>query len=88
VDKIVEKLFDDCDSLIRDHISDDSDKSIFMMFVVMYLTIHVKLKDSFLIMSKQEQKETIKTILTEFIRDPSKRQACLYMFENKFRSIF
>jgi hypothetical protein len=88
VDEIVETLFDECDSLIQNHINNESDKSIFMMFVMMYLTVHVKLKDSFIIMSKQEKKDTIKTILTEFIRDPSKRQACLYMFENKFKTLF
>lgn len=88
VNEIVESLFDECESLIQTHINDESEKSIFMMFVMMYLTVHVKLKDSFVIMSKEEKKDTIKHILTDFIRDPSKRQACLYMFENKFRTLF
>jgi hypothetical protein len=88
VDELVDKLYVQCDELIDKHIDVESEKSIFMMFVVMYFAVHLKIKSNIFAMSDTERKETIKQILTEFIRNPEKRSLCIQHFESKFRYLF
>lgn len=90
IDELVESFYDICDTIISNHVDKTDEKSIFMMFIVMYFTVHLKLKDipHFNDHSKTEQKEVIKDLLEDAIKDPNKRRMCLQTFESKFRFLF
>lgn len=75
---------DNCNELIENSISGGYDKSIFLMFVVMYFGIHLKLENS----NKEEKKTQIKLLMTDFIKDPIKRNMCINIFEEKFHNSF
>jgi len=88
VDSMVDSLYEQCDKLIDKHIQLESEKSIFMMFVIMYFAIHLKIKNNVFVMPEEERKQAIKQILTEFIRSPEKRTLCIHHFESQFRNMF
>lgn len=88
IDKIVETFYDEFDQILDEHVEQHEDKSIIMMYILMYFTVHVKLKDQLAQMTHKERRDTMKTVLSDIIRNPEKRQLCLQMFETKFRSIF
>ena len=88
VDSIVDSLYEQCDKLIDKYIQLESEKSIFMMFVIMYFAIHLKIKNNVFVMPEEERKQAIKQILTEFIRSPEKRTLCIHHFESQFRNMF
>jgi hypothetical protein len=87
VDDVVDALYNKCDKLIDKYIGTTSEKSIFMMFMVMYLAVHLKLKDR-LDGDENDRKLAVKQILSEFIRNPEKRQICIQLFENRFKTLF
>jgi hypothetical protein len=83
IDELVDVLHSDkLNKLLTNNVQRDSDKSIFMMFVVMYFIIYLKLSSSSL------SKEQIKDIMCSTIGDPHKRKACLHLFESQFRQFF
>ncbi|NBP13607.1 hypothetical protein EBU95_04300 [bacterium] len=88
VDSLVDSLYEQCDKLIDEHIQLESEKSIFMMFVIMYFAVHLKIKNNVFVMPEEERKQVIKQILTEFIRNPEKRTLCIQHFERQFRTLF
>jgi hypothetical protein len=88
IDKIVETFYDDFESILDQHVEQQEDRSIIMMYILMYFTVHVKLKEQLVNMTNAERRNTIKTVLSDIIRDPEKRSVCLQMFENKFRTLF
>lgn len=86
INKLVDNLYDQTRELIDKHVENESEKSIFMMFILMYYTIHLKLTDK----SNNicPDKDTIKTLLNDIISDHNKRRLCLQMFENKIKTLF
>lgn len=88
IDELVEAFYDCCETLIDDHIEHESEQSIFMMFIVMYFTFHLKSKSVFHEHTKEERKECIRTLLKDTISDPQKRRVCIETFESKFRFLF
>jgi hypothetical protein len=85
VNEMVETFYNDqCNSLISKSIENDQDKSTFMMFIMMYFGIHLKLETK----DDDTKKAQIKMLLTELIRDPEKRRYCIEVFQNKFNNLF
>ena len=85
INEIVDLFYtDDCNSIIEKVIENDNDKSVFLMFIMMYFGIHLKLDKS----NDDIKKDQIKILMTELIKDPYKRQFCIEMFENKFQDFF
>lgn len=85
INKMVDAFYNDnTNALIEGAIDNDNDKSIFLMFVMMYFGIHLKLDKE----NDDIKKDQIKILMTELIKDPTKRQFCIEMFENKFQDIF
>ena len=85
VNKMVDAFYNDySNSLIEQSIENDNDKSVFLMFVMMYFGIHLKLDNN----NDNIKKDQIKILMTELIKDPAKRQFCIKMFETKFQDIF
>jgi hypothetical protein len=87
VDDVVDGLYTKCEELIEKYIETNSEKSIFMMFMTMYLAVHLKLKDN-LDGDESQRKLAMKQILSEFIGNPEKRYVCIEMFEKRFRTLF
>lgn len=83
VNKIVDTLYESTEVLLKNHIDDESEKGIFMMFIVMYYIIHLKTSNDSI-----NQKTDIKETLSDILRDSEKRTMCLRMFESTFRQIF
>ena len=65
-----------------------SERSVFMMFIVMYFAIHLKLKDNLLNANEQVHKDSIKVILNEIINNPEQRQTCINLFATNFIQLF
>lgn len=74
----------ECNELIEKAIESDSDKSIFMMYIMMYFGIHLKLENE----NNEAKKHKIKLLLTDLIKDHEKRKYCIEMFQNKFQNVF
>lgn len=74
----------ECNELIDKAIQSETDKSIFMMYIMMYFGIHLKLETE----DNQTKKQQIKLLLTDLIRDHDKRKFCIEMFQNKFQNVF
>lgn len=74
----------ECNELIEGAIESESDKSIFMMYIMMYFGIHLKLERE----NDETKKHQIKLLLTDLIRDHEKRKYCIEMFQNKFQNVF
>ena len=77
VEKLVDALYnDDVNSVIEKSVEGHYDKSIFLMFVVLYFGI-------FLSIEKFEyKKDLLKESISDIIRDHDKRTACLQFFCN------
>lgn len=88
VDDLVDRLYDECEALMDNHVESDCEKSIFMMFVMMYFAVHLKLRDNLKSLDESVRKDAVKQILSEAIRNPEKRRMCIEMFESKFRKMF
>lgn len=85
INEMVDTFYNDnCNELINNSISGGYDKSIFLMFVAMYFGIHLKLEND----NKEEKKQQIKILMSDFIKDPIKRRMCIEIFETKFHNIF
>jgi hypothetical protein len=83
VDKLVDALYqDDLNSVIEKSIEGHYDKSIFMMFVMLYFGIFLSIENF------DYKKELIKQSLSDIIRDHDKRTACLQLFCSAFGHIF
>jgi hypothetical protein len=81
IDQLVDTLHsDELNTIIKDKLRTDDDKSIFMMFIMMYFIINIKVQSI--------QKEQIKDVMAQFIGDYDKRRVCLQMFEPYFRQFF
>ena len=70
--------------LVQQSIEQEQDKSVFMMFVMMYFGIHLKLKSE----NDQDKKDQIKLLLNDLIKNPEKRKYCIEMFETRFNHLF
>ena len=85
IDEMVDVFYtENCNSMIKQAIETESDKKTFLMFVMMYFGIHLKLENE----NDEMKKQQIKILLTDFIRDPEKRRCCIEMFETKFNNSF
>jgi hypothetical protein len=85
IDEMVDTFYNDqSNSLIERAIESNEDKSIFMMYVMMYFGIHLKLEKE----NDQLKKQQIKLLMTDLIRDPEKRKYCIEMFEARFHNAF
>lgn len=85
VNEMVETFYNEqCNSLISKSIENEQDKSTFMMFIMMYFGIHLKLETK----DDDTKKTQIKMLLTELIRDPEKRRYCIEVFQSKFNNLF
>ena len=85
INEMVDTFYtEDCNSMIERAIDNDSDKSVFLMFIMMYFGIHLKLEKE----NDDFKKNKIKLLMTDLIRDPEKRKYCIEMFESKFHSTF
>ena len=80
----INEMVDKSNELIENSISGGYDKSIFLMFVVMYFGIHLKLENTFTDdvdrrqgSNTEEKKTQIKLLMTDFIKDPIKRNMCI-----------
>ncbi len=88
IDELVDVLHSDkLNKLLSKNVQSDSDKSIFMMFVVVYFIINLKLRTSS-IGEDPFNKQKIKDIMSSVIGDAHKRKACLDLFESHFRQFF
>ena len=96
INEMVDTFYtENCNELIENSISGGYDKSIFLMFVVMYFGIHLKLENTFTDdvdrrqgSNTEEKKTQIKLLMTDFIKDPIKRNMCINIFEEKFHNSF
>ena len=85
IDEMVDVFYtENCNSMIKQAIETESDKKTFLMFVMMYFGIHLKLENE----NDETKKHQIKILLTDYIRDPEKRRCCIEMFETKFNNSF
>ena len=91
IDEMVEAFYnDDSNNLIKKVIETVNDKSIFLMFVMMYYSIQVSLKDTDIDKyntNKEMKKSHIKFLMNELIQDPEKRKFCIEVFASKFQDI-
>lgn len=74
----------ECNDLIEKAIQAESDKSIFMMYIMLYFGIHLKLESE----NDEIKKNQIKILLTDLIKDHNKRRLCIEMFQSKFQNVF
>lgn len=84
INDMVDTLYNDStNELIERVIENNNDKSVFLMFIMMYYGIHLQL-------DKQDddnfKREQIKILMTDLIRDPQKRQFCIEVL-NTFSTI-
>ena len=85
IDELVDTFYtDETNSLIENAVSSNGDKSVFLMFVMMYFGIHLKLDNS----NDQVKKEQLKLMLSDIVKDHNKRQICIQMFHEKMQDIF
>jgi len=78
IDKLVDVMYnDDLNNLMEESIEGHYDKSIFLMYIVLYFGIYMSIDKS---IRSANKKQAIKEELTDIIRDPNKRQACLNFF--------
>jgi hypothetical protein len=85
IDEMVDTFYNDqSNALIERAIESRQDKSIFMMYVMMYFGIHLKLERE----NDEIKKEQIKVLMTDLVRDPEKRKFCIELFENRFHNAF
>jgi siroheme synthase (precorrin-2 oxidase/ferrochelatase) len=82
VEDIVESLYTDVQELINKYVENKNEKSIFLMYINLYLMIHMSLENHYCI------KNNIKEIMNDFIKDSSKRRVCLEKIEQQLRIVF
>lgn len=82
VEDIVESLYTDFEELINKYVENNNEKSIFLMYINLYLMVHLSLDKQYCI------KNNIKEIMSDFIRDSNKRRICLEKIENQLRIVF
>lgn len=84
IDEMVDTFYnDDSNSLIEKVTETSNDKSIFLMFIMMYYSIYLKLDNK----DKETKKTQIKILMNELIQNPEKRRFCIEMFATKFQDI-
>lgn len=71
-------------TFIDKSIESEGDKSVFLMFIMMYFCIHLKLENE----NNDIKKDNIKILMSDIINDPEKRKLCLELFESKFHNLF
>lgn len=89
INELVDVLYkDDINNLISTKCQTQSDKRVFLMFLIMYfytyLTIPDEIKDNFNI------KNELKLFLTDIIKNPNKRHQCIQLysdFENSIKKL-
>lgn len=85
IDEIVDTFYnDESNCLIEKVIETSNDKSVFLMFTMMYYSICLKLDNK----DKEMKRNQIKILMNELIQDPEKRRFCIEIFANKFQDIF
>lgn len=85
INEMVDTFYNnETNSLMEKVIDNNDDKSIFLMFVMMYYSIYLKLDNK----DKEMKRDQIKILMNELIEDPEKRTFCIEMFANKFQDIF
>lgn len=88
IDEMVDTFYnDESNYLIEKVIETSTDKSIFLMFVMMYYSIHVSIKTDSTNADKELKRTQIKILMNEFIQDPEKRKFCIELFATKFQDI-
>lgn len=88
IDEMVDTFYTDRSNLLIEKVIETStDKSIFLMFVMMYYSINVSLKTDNTNIDKDLKRSQIKMLMNEFIQDPQKRQFCIELFATKFQDI-
>lgn len=89
IDELVDTLHSEgIKSIIQEKVQSDMDKSIFLTFVLMYYVINLKLQSVDSDDYNKCIKQQIKSIMSQIIRDPEQRKACLLTFESYFRQFF
>jgi hypothetical protein len=85
IDEMVDVFYnEDSNCLIEKVIETSNDKSVFLMFIMMYYSIYLKLDNK----DKEMKKTQIKILMNELIQDHEKRSFCIEMFASKFQDIF
>ena len=85
IDELVDTLFNEhCNDLIEHAIEADSDKQVFMMFVMMYFGIHLSLE----MKNNDDKKQYIKEIMNDIIKNTEKRKQLLFFIQNKLKDLF
>lgn len=86
INEMVDILYnDDSNNLIDKVIETSDDKSLFLMFAMMYYSIHLSLPEN---LDNQDKKNQIKIFMNELIQNPEKRLFCIEMFATKFQDLF
>ena len=76
IDKIVDALYTEEINKIIDSENVNLDKRTFIMFICMYFSTRLFADD------KSITKESIKRFMTELIKNPTKRQQCIKLFNS------
>lgn len=82
IEKMVDAYYTQTSKMLDMTIEAESDKSIFMMYIILYFGIHTKLYNT-----DANSKKVIKEALNDMIRDPEKRKVCINVIEKKFRNL-
>lgn len=85
IDDLVDTFYKEhLNTFIDKSIESEGDKSVFLMFIMMYFCIHLKLEKD----NNDVKKDNIKILMSDIINDPEKRRLCLDLFESKFHNLF
>jgi hypothetical protein len=85
IDDLVDTFYKEhLNTFIDKSIESEGDKSVFLMFMMMYFCIHLKLEKD----NNDVKKDNIKILMSDIINDPEKRRLCLDLFESKFHNLF
>ncbi len=85
INELVDTFYESSEKLIDNAVQMEDDKSVFLMFILMYFASHLKVKTVLNNKTPLERKEIIKKLLEDVISDPSKRALCIRAFDKKFR---
>ena len=88
INDLVDSLYtDEINDIIQKSCNSLVDKRSFMMFIIMYFLTFINIKNN---NGNNLSKNEMKILLTEFIRNPEKRQKCVelfLLFENSVKKI-
>ena len=85
IDELVDTFYNKhCNELIEHAIESDSDKHIFMMFIMMYFGIHLSVEMD----NTEDKKQYIKDIMNDMIKNTDKRKQLLLFIQNKLKDMF